>query len=398
MPQEKKTTLTPEQRNRRFDETQPFAIGVNDFTKAKYFELHRQVRITDNVDTNPHMRFVKALSKNEPIRLEHLQQYKLLSTGDFTEDYDNNADAWIDAPVIVATNRERYSMIDTGARRFAKAKGKIVIRWPTHHLSWKHRSSLNPEALTDPCLFEYFVETANAYVAEEGVNKHLKIVNGLKVTYHSLRVEDPFDQQRLHQFVQTANAGEVLTLDNPPFAIDVQLTDRQHLTDKELDIVKTYSIGKDGNIILQVQEGHTREKDTDVPVQTEPGLLPARVTIKARFPIEPAFAITAHKAEGRTLKKVILSLSQRQGTKCGMERKALYVAFSRVRDGDNIRLLLTGLSTADKWQSLSYLFTVQDDRSTCAFLSGFSKPHDTNKGWRERSWDPEIALRTFRTR
>jgi hypothetical protein len=56
------------------------------------------------------------------------------------------------------------------------------------------------------------------------------------------------------------------------------------------------------------------------------------------FPVELAFALTFHKAQGATLSKVVLQLNKRPGTLGRLNHAALYVALTRVKDPNDIRL------------------------------------------------------------
>ena len=69
------------------------------------------------------------------------------------------------------------------------------------------------------------------------------------------------------------------------------------------------------------------------------------------FPFELGFSITIHKAMGKTIDKVILELSDRQSRFVQIDCNVFYVAISRVKRGDDIRLLInTGVGIA----SLNY--------------------------------------------
>ena len=85
--------------------------------------------------------------------------------------------------------------------------------------------------------------------------------------------------------------------------------------------------------------------------------------------MEPGFAVTIHKVQGRTLDKVILALSQQNGKGCGLDYRSVYVAFSRVRHAKDIRLLLTDKDGSQ--ESMIYLAGMTGDPCNLAFVSGF---------------------------
>ena len=84
--------------------------------------------------------------------------------------------------------------------------------------------------------------------------------------------------------------------------------------------------------------------------------------------MEPAFAATVHKAQGRTIEHVILALSQRGAAQCDMSYEAIYVALSRVKTRESIRLLLC---QQVQWESLSYITKLEPDQFVKDFFSGF---------------------------
>jgi ATP-dependent exoDNAse (exonuclease V) alpha subunit len=95
----------------------------------------------------------------------------------------------------------------------------------------------------------------------------------------------------------------------------------------------------------------------------------SKVRVKNFFPVEPGFAITIYKAQGRTIPKVILAISERKGNGCGLNYRSIYVAFSRVKQRDDIRLLL--FDDDGSRSSLTYLTKLKADPCNVAFVDGF---------------------------
>jgi hypothetical protein len=100
----------------------------------------------------------------------------------------------------------------------------------------------------------------------------------------------------------------------------------------------------------------------------------SKVCVKNTFPVKPVFAITIYKAQGRTISKVILAISERQGNGCGLNYRSIYVAFSQVKHKDNIRLLLS--NDNGNRESLTYLTKLKANPCNLAFVEGL----DTNEG------------------
>ena len=95
--------------------------------------------------------------------------------------------------------------------------------------------------------------------------------------------------------------------------------------------------------------------------------------------------MTVHKAQGRTIRRLILSLSCHP---CGTLRltwEALYVALSRVRRRDDIRILL--MRGKDR-KDLDYVSDLKKDKNVRYYFGGFRNEDD---GTPPR-WDRDLAL------
>ena len=129
------------------------------------------------------------------------------------------------------------------------------------------------------------------------------------------------------------------------------------------------------------------------------GFLPSKVTLQKFFPIEPAFAITVHKSEGRTMDRVIIALSSCSARGCDFSYAQFHVAFSRVRKGDHIRLFLTGDNEVQQWESLLYLHSLAPKPSIQYYFGGFRRINDyasPNEGWLTNSWERGRANSGYR--
>jgi len=123
------------------------------------------------------------------------------------------------------------------------------------------------------------------------------------------------------------------------------------------------------------------------PVHGGLDYLPSKVKLESRFEVEASFALTIHMAEGQTMPNVNLALSKppvRNLTYCH-----LYVAFSRVRGCDNIRLLLNGDQQVHKWNTIAYVDCLRADKHLNAFFAGY---HNQWNQWKQNTWDPQQAL------
>ena len=101
------------------------------------------------------------------------------------------------------------------------------------------------------------------------------------------------------------------------------------------------------------------------------------------FQFELAFAMTVHKAQGRTLPKVILALSNRANGRNQMSYASICVAMSRVEHQSDLKLLL---HTERREDELRYVTTLQHNTSVLDYFEGFDT---VGNG----VWDKDKSLR-----
>jgi hypothetical protein len=135
-------------------------------------------------------------------------------------------------------------------------------------------------------------------------------------------------------------------------------------------------------------------------VYGSPFFPPSRVKLRQFFPIELAFAVTAHKAEGKTLSRVILALSHCEAKKCDFLYEQVHVALSRVKQSKHLRLLLIGRDEAEQWMSISYIDNLRQDPSIAFFFDGYRvpQPDNPNVDWMTDVWSAERANQRFKER
>jgi hypothetical protein len=382
----------------------PYRKGVQLLTSARWFELSQQKRIkTDKV----HQNFVERLYHGLPVTQTDVKNtYALLSSQELKEK------EWIEAPVLVATNRERLTIIEEKAKLFAALKGTHVIRWQREMKDWEQEPApaFTARALEDPVCWEHFVFDAPGFL-NQTVQKELLMVDALPIRCHSIKFDRDLQPLLEHQ-LQSVPIGEVIDMPRPPECLIVELQPSlKHASSEVLDALHELSLerpkrNRRGRIIR-------RSNRTLIPVHSHPNawdqtptiirggtcFLPSRAKFRNMFPIELAFSITVHKSQGRTLDRVIVALSSAGVKRCEFGFSQLLVAMSRVTDGDHIRLLLTGKTEEDKWNSILYINQLHRDPSIAYFFAGFSgslsTSHDNNSNWLEDRWSSERANRTF---
>jgi hypothetical protein len=365
----------------KFGPDHPFRTGVNIIKNVKRRQLTQQVRATDPAQ----VALVQKLFEGKQLSVQDFVPYSNLSQNDL-----NNED-WIDAPVLTATNRERYTFTHMLAKARACLRKTVVVRWRAQASSrWQRRpqtEEAREQALQDPAFFEYFVKDCHAYITAN-INKKLGIVNGAQVRYHSLSFHSDEEQELFEALVRDTPIGEVCTLpaNLRPEAVNVELEGIENWPDG-LTLVP-------GRVVIPIGTRPGRSKSSQwIPIpggSTSNGhsYRPSRVKVSNFFPIDPGFAITFYKIQGRTLRNLIIALSQRSLAVCSLNYSDVYVAFSRVAQASDIRLLLT--DTDGSKESIHFVSGLKPDPCTAAFLHGFDD--DGNHWDLDRAWQHYTSL------
>jgi hypothetical protein len=117
------------------------------------------------------------------------------------------------------------------------------------------------------------------------------------------------------------------------------------------------------------------------------------VIVQPLFPVQPCFAITVDKAQGQTLERVIVALSERELRLVNFTYSCVNVAFTRVKEAQHLRILLKQEGNAAKeWATLSYISSLERDSSVKSFFAGFSVNRNQ---WITDVWDEDKAVATM---
>jgi hypothetical protein len=362
-------------KNDKYSAGHPYYDGVEIITNVRRRQLTEQVRAKDP----KHAALVEKMFKGEKLSVRDFNCYRRLSR----EDLEN--DDWLDAPVLTSTNRERFAFTHSLAKARALQRNTVVVRWRSVLGSqWIQRPETEEarrEALEDPALFEYFVKGCHAYIMKN-INKKLGIVNGAQVRYHSLSFASDEIRAVFEELMAETQVGEVCTLPDGilPHSVNVEF-EEVHGWPEAVSLLPgrnvvpipcgTYKVAKcEGFIALP--GGNTAGQ----------AYRPSKVQVTNYFPIDPGFAITFYKVQGRTLLNLIIALSGRSIPVCNLDYSDVYVAFSRVAEAVDIRLLLS--DTDSSFESIHYVSSLKQDLCTAAFLHGFDDTGD--------HWNPLRAL------
>ncbi len=383
--------LADAERENKYSELHPTMVGMQAFIQTRWYELQQQIRSRDP----EHTRLIKKMYRMEKITVNDLKMYNLLST----EEVSSPESPWLDAPVIVSTNSERCSLIDSLSRRYGELKGRVILQWPAKRSTWKQRppNCHIARALQDPSLYEYAVEGSEGFITQN-INQPAGLVNGTAIIYRGVIMETHEQTTELQTKMASVAHGTVITLPCPPKCVVVEIptfVDPEN-TEKDRELVEAWKEHTllPGRIVIPIKK-KASSKAEGYKALIKPGrhYAESKVTTWPHFPMEPAFAITVHKAQGCTLKRIIIALSPRGLSNADMSYAQVYVGLSRVREKDHIRFLLNGSTEREKWESLSYLTKLSPDESIAFFFSGYGREGEqiTMDDWEKREWTEESA-------
>jgi hypothetical protein len=324
-----------------------------------------------------HAAYIEKLHKGSNIdSKELLTRYKMLSAQDINDD-----ESWRFATVIVPTNRERIDIIGDTVIEFAKSTGQPVIRWACFVQQWDGAPidlQLQEDAMNDPCFWQYFVIGATA-ICNENLSVDINITNGAPLELYSLTFNTQQEQINYENMRLAAKPGDFVTLQQPPLSVNVIPWPESN--NKQPDTYAPYSIEKklDTNqaVVPITAQAYTKTPKP-IPVRGGEGWFTSKAIIIPLIPFDLAFSMTSFKAQGRTLHRVILSLTHRYGSGHNFSFHEFLVAISRVELGEHIRIMPPIDNQTNKFD---YLETLRPNQEIMQML----------KGLQSGKWDPETA-------
>jgi len=257
--------------------------------------------------------------------------------------------------------------------------------------------------MQDPCFYEYFVRWAGGFL-NENILRDLRLINAIPLLFHSIKFDSETDRW-IQQLMSSCQAGTVITAPTRPLCINVELEMPPNTSPVVIKALQRFSIIKPPRnsaapprIVVPIKEFPCQWERTATPVRGSELFPASKVLLKQCFPVELGFAVTVHKAEGRTMKHVVVALSHCNATGCNFSYAQVHVALSRVRSGDHMRLLLTGRHETDQWMSLLYINELRPDPAIKYFFGGFcqTNPEAPNIDWQTNEWSADRANSNFK--
>jgi ATP-dependent DNA helicase PIF1 len=222
-----------------------------------------------------------------------------------------------DATILVCSNAERNVLNLICLKNFARRFNQPILRWKKILLHGNQMVDTEDAEMTrlyneEVFLWEYFVPGASA-VMTGNLNPGIGLANGTPVKMHSLTFATDIDLDEIRRDIEAQFSEDVFVTIPAPYSVNVTpLSD----LDEIVPILWTIS-------------------DKEIK---------AKGTKKLRMRIHPLqlnYATTFHKAQGMTLSKIIIDINNRNNFKNlgKLSWNGLFVALSRVRSSDDIRLV-----------------------------------------------------------
>ena len=393
------------------------AAGILLFERAKYIKLTQQHRSKDP----EHTALLERVSRCGKFHKRDLDNYEALSEQDMSDSGEFSF-----ATMVVTGNAERHELNAIQAKRWASQHNTKVVRWFRKRLDnvWKgkpKRSENVLKAMEEDCFYELFVPGAAGYISEN-INTDIGLANGVEIKYHSLSFGTLEEDEAFKDEFANSDAL-IMTLDKPPDAVNVELYadfPGDSAAKKRENAKKrrkwTHGTLVEGRVVVQISirwGGLVRKWETEnIGGDWQLGYNGSTVPMKDYFPIEPAFCVTIWKAQvsqtvidsvdliqiqvifwlmyafiqGRTIRRLIIFISQHPVGLLRMTWEGLYVALSRVKYRDHIRLAIKRNNRG----TVEYISNLSKNKYTAWFFRGYGRAGDVRDGV-ERSWNRALA-------
>ena len=375
--------------------------GCSLFSKLERHHLQEQCRAKDPL----HMKLVKKLANGCSITWKDLSIYKTLDRKDAKKK------EWQFAPILVSNNHERMEIVHQKALLFAKLHNTYVFKWKNRATNWKNKpqdtSSLYDE---NPMLWQYFVPGSEAFLSKN-INTSLGLANGSPLVCHSLLLDKAAnDNDQIIGKISGPNRlpfGSEIVLSEPPLAVNMKLAkgmdgrEPSRVRKMQTEALKKHCLGKqsshvtmvdgnvrgfaeDGDIVISISE--KSDKTKTLKMRNGSPLLGhiSQANITPILAFDLAFAMTVHKAQGRTIKRVILALDSRSLQQNQLKYASIFVGLSRVKKAEHIRLLEHGRGSplGGRHRALGYISSLLPQKTINMFNAGFNK--DLNGHWNRK--------------
>jgi Helicase len=155
-----------------------------------------------------------------------------------------------------------------------------------------------------------------------------------------------------------------------------QITERRQ---SQLDVLQTLSNHKKKIIIpLVTSKGHKKPETFNFFNQSTSQPY-SEVQIQNSFSSQLGFSMTVHKAQGRTIDKVVLDLHYKPNHNKRLKFDGIFVAFSRVRCCSSIRLIKHRNTSFE--EAYGYISRLRPAPNVMAFYRGSTRNPEEGQVW-----------------
>ena len=380
--------------------------GIRLFRKAICFQLTQQHRSKDPV----HTEIINKMRRSGKVDLDDLKnKCKLLKKEDVEGDGDFRF-----ATTLVTGNEERHKINHLKAKDWVSHRNTCLVRWlrEVNYRDWKGKPRseeyIKHAMSTNESFYEQFVQGARGFL-NHNINTSIGLANGTEIKYDSISFNYQDDEKEYRKHLNNHSPGETITLDKPPSAINVELFadfpgDSEAQKKKNAKKRKSWqheSLASDGRIVIPISRKYASYNDwekTCIPAAYKtssrcetsglrrsfswrPLYGASKVPLKDCFCIEPGFCITVYKAQGRTIRRLILSISDHPHHKLRHKWEGLYVGLSRVEYNKHMRILLK----RGDWGTAKSLHSLEKCKHTDWFFKGYKRqPRQSGTTWDRR--------------
>ena len=146
------------------------------------------------------------------------------------------------------------------------------------------------------------------------------------------------------------------------------------------------SMVNDGRIIIPINQKSIKYHIESIHACGSPlHIRSSTVPMSDHFPIELGFCITVPKAQGRTINKVIASLSEHPCPFIRFRYEQVYIILLRIKEHQDLELLLK----MNNRNTLKYISTLEKDPFPTYYFAGFQQiSYD-----RLEKWDSTLAAK-----
>jgi len=381
--------------------------GLRLSQKATCFQLTQQHRSKDPA----HTEIIDEMRRSGKVNMFDLKhKCKLLQKEDVEGDGDFRF-----ATTLVTGNEERHKINNLKAKDWVSHRNTFLVRWlrKVNYRDWKGKPSskenINHAMSNNETFYELFVQGARGFL-NHNINTDIGLANGTEIKYHSISFDDPDDERDYRKQMKSRSPGEMITLHQPPSAINVELFadfPGDSAVQKKKNATKRRnwqhgSLAKDSRIVIPISTKYasyneweqtyvppaystSRSKSTGLTRRSWcPIYSLSKVPLRDYFCIEPGFCITLHKAQGRTIRRLVISISDHPYHKLRHKWEGLYVGLSRVEYNEHMRLLLK----RGDWGTTKCLRALERCKYGECFFKGYARQPNQN-GMR---WNRQLAI------